>query len=55
MAEGIPIKPRKYNLTYLYEKIQFRLIFLALPKNTIQFNLIESENSSWKFYGIKLK
>lgn len=55
MAEGIPIEPRKYNLTSLYEKIQFRLIFPALPKSTTQFNLIESENSSWKFYGIKLK
>ena len=55
MAEGIPIEPRKYNLTSQYEKVQFRLIFPALPKNTTQFNLIESENSSWKFYGIKLR
>lgn len=54
-AEGIPIEPQKYNFSSPYERIRFKLIFPALPKGTTQFNLIESESSSWKFYGIKLE
>lgn len=54
-AEGIPIEPQKHYFNSSYEKVQFRLIFPALPQNTTKFNLIESESSSWKFYGIELK
>ena len=53
-AEGIPIGPKKHVLTSSKEKVRFRLIFPALPKNTTKFKLIESEGSSWKFYGIEL-
>lgn len=54
-AEGIPIEPQKHYFNSAYEKVQFKLIFPALPQNTTKFNLIESESSSWKFYGIELK
>lgn len=54
-AEGIPIEPQKHYFNSVYEKVQFKLIFPALPQNTTKFNLIESESSSWKFYGIELK
>ena len=54
-AEGIPIEPQKYYFNSAYEKVQFKLIFPALPQNTTKFNLIESESSSWKFYGIEIK
>lgn len=54
-AEGIPIEPQKHYFNSAYEKVQFRLIFPALPPNTTKFNLIESASSSWKFIGIELK
>jgi Trypsin-like serine proteases, typically periplasmic, contain C-terminal PDZ domain len=54
-AEGIPTEPQKHHFKSAYEKVQFRLIFPALPQNTTKFNLIESESSSWKFIGIQLK
>lgn len=57
LAEGIPIGPQKYYFSSRNEKLKFRLIFPALPKNTTKFNLIENEhdNDTWRFYGIKLK
>lgn len=54
-AEGISIDPQKHYFSSVYDKLNFRLIFPALPKTTTKFNLIENENSSWKFYGIKLE
>lgn len=54
-AEGISIDPQKHYFSSAYDKLNFRLIFPALPKTTTKFNLIENENSSWKFYGIKLE
>lgn len=54
-SEGIPIDPQKYHFSSAREKVNFRLIFPALPKNTTKFNLIENDNSTWNFFGIKLK
>lgn len=54
-TEGIPVEPQKYYFSSRFEKLQFKLIFPSLPQNTTKFNLIESESSPWKFYGIKLK
>ena len=54
-AEGIPIEPEKHYFQTASEKLYFRLIFPPLPKDAKEFDLIESESSTWKFYGIKLK
>jgi S1-C subfamily serine protease len=54
-AEGIPVEPNKYHFKYVNEKRTFRLYFPPLPKATSSFNLIESAESSWKFYGVKIK
>lgn len=54
-AEGIPIEPEKHYFRSASETLRFRLTFPPLPKDATQFDLIESESSTWKFYGIKLK
>ena len=54
-AEGIAIEPEKHYFRSASEKLRFRLTFPPLPKDATQFDLIESESSTWKFYGIKLK
>ena len=58
LAEGIPMAPQKHNFYFSSrnEKVQFRLIFPALPKNTTNFNLIENESGeAFRIYGIKLR
>ena len=54
-AIGIPIHPQKHYFDSRYEKINFRLIFPSLSKNTTSFNLVENDTSTWNFYGIILK
>ena len=54
-AEGIPIEPAKHYFQTASDRLYFRLIFPPLPKDAKEFDLIESESSTWKFYGIKLK
>ena len=53
-AEGIKVAPDK---TYFNSVIQtrFTLYFPPIPKNTAYMDLIEPDESNWKFYGIKLK
>jgi hypothetical protein len=54
-VEGIAIAPRK---TYPSRKggdINCKLYFPSIPKNLESFDLIESQDSRWKFYGIKIK
>lgn len=53
-TEGIPVKPQKLYISS-DEKVQFRLIFPALPTGIRSINVIEPEGSSWKFYGVSLK
>lgn len=54
-AVGIPQSPKKHNFSSQYDKLSFSLYFPALPSGVTKFDLIESSNSSWKFYGITLK
>ena len=54
-AEGIPIEPAKHYFQTTSDKLYFRLIFPPLPKDATEFDLIESDSSTWKFYGIRLK
>ena len=53
-AEAIPLAPKKHNFTSQYEKLSFTLVFPAIPISTKQIDLIESQSSEWKFYGITL-
>ena len=54
-AEGIPIEPARHYFQTASDRLYFRLIFPPLPKDATEFDLIESESSTWKFYGIRLK
>ena len=54
-AEGIPIEPEKHYFQTVSDRLYFRLIFPPLPKDVTEFDLIESDSSTWKFYGIRLK
>ncbi|MCR5043974.1 MAG: trypsin-like peptidase domain-containing protein [Bacteroidaceae bacterium] len=51
-AEGIKIAPERTTFT---NDITFTLYFPPIPASTTSIDLIESEDSSWKFYGIKIK
>lgn len=53
-SQGIPMEP---NSCYVSsgEKIEFVLVFPALPSGTTQFDFIESDDvDSWRFYDIRL-
>ena len=54
-AEGIAIAPNKTSFSRNGETKTFKLYFPAIPKGTTSFNLLESGESDWKFYGISLK
>lgn len=54
-ARGIPFSPDKYQFDKVGETGHFFLIFPAIPATIKKIDLIESETSSWQFYGIKLK
>lgn len=54
-ADGIPQSPKEYSFDYNGQKLTFTLIFPALPSGTSSFDLIESSDSEWKFYNIKIK
>ena len=48
-SEGLPVF-----LSSQYDKVEFRLIFPALPKNTTKFDFREI-NGLWNFFEIRLK
>lgn len=52
-AEGIPVAPQKHYFDTFDEKVQFKLIFPALPSGTLMFNLIENVVDGFKCYGIR--
>lgn len=52
-AINIPYPPQIKTIESLLETLEFCLIFPALPSDTKQFDLIESEDSKWKFYEIQ--
>lgn len=54
-AEGIKIAPDKTYFTHAGQEITFTLYFPPLPESTTSINLIESIDSDWKFYGIKIR
>ena len=53
-AEGIPLSPKTYNFAYQGQKLTFTLVFPAIPSSTRKFDLIESNSSTWKFYGVTI-
>ncbi len=54
-AEGIKIAPDKTYFSYAGQEITFTLYFPPIPTSATEMDLIESANSSWKWYGIQLK
>nr|WP_295352525.1 hypothetical protein [uncultured Prevotella sp.] len=54
-AQNIAISPSTTDFHFANEELVFALVFPALPVNVRNFNLIESESSSWKFYNIRVK
>lgn len=54
-AEGIPLSPGKHEFKNIGDKITFKLVFPAVPTTTYYLDLIEEEDSSWKFFNIKIR
>ena len=54
-TDGIEISPNKTYYSYAGETKTFTLYFPAIPKGTTSIDLIESNESEWKLYGIQLK
>ncbi len=54
-AEGIGVDPQKTYFSRGNTDYIFKLYFPALPLNISSFDFIESNESDWKFYGIKLR
>lgn len=54
-AEGIKVAPEKTYFSYLGQEITFTLYFPPVSITASSFDLIESDDSEWKWYGISLK
>ena len=54
-AEGIKIAPEKTYFSYDGQEITFTLYFPPIPSSATSMDLIESPDSDWKFYGIKIR
>ncbi|MBQ6962423.1 MAG: trypsin-like peptidase domain-containing protein [Paludibacteraceae bacterium] len=54
-AEGIRIAPEKTYFSQAGQDITFTLYFPPIPASTTSIDLIESADSDWRFYGIKIK
>jgi AAA+ superfamily predicted ATPase len=54
-ADGIAISPKKTYFLHEGENKEFTLSFPPIPKDTKSIDLIEPEDSSWKFYDIILE
>lgn len=54
-AEGIKIAPDKTYFSYAGQDITFTLYFPSIPTSATSMDLIESADSEWKFYGIKIR
>lgn len=54
-TEGIKIAPEKTYFSYAGQDITFTLYFPPLPESVKSINLIETIDSDWKFYGIKIR
>ena len=54
-AEGIKIAPEKSYFSNQNSEITFTLYFPPIPISATSIDLIESQDSEWKWYGISLK
>lgn len=54
-AEGIGVDPKKTYFNSGNTDYTFKLYFDALPLNVSTFDFIESQDSDWKFYGIRIR
>lgn len=54
-AEGIAIDPDKTYFNYLGQDLTFTLYFQPIPLNATSMDLIETQQSEWKWYGINLR
>ena len=54
-TDGIEIAPQKTYFSYAGQDITFTLYFPPISDNATSIDLIESADSEWKFYGIKIK
>lgn len=54
-AEGIGITPKKTYFNSANTDYTFKLYFPAIPLNVSFFDFIESTESEWKFYGVRIR
>lgn len=54
-AEGIGVDPKKTYFNQPNTDYSFKLIFPPMPSNVTSFDLIESADSEWKFYGVRIR
>ena len=54
-TDGIEIAPEKTYFSYAGQDITFTLYFPPIPDTVTSIDLIESVDSEWKFYGIKIR
>lgn len=53
-ADGIEMAPNRTYFTQPGQLITFTLYFPPIPETASTIDLIESDDSTWKFYGIKI-
>ena len=54
-AEGIKISPSQTTFSRWGEELIFTLYFPPISDTATSIDLIESIDSEWKFYGIKIR
>lgn len=55
-AENIPYSPDKFTFSQTKQKLSFRLYFPVIDITDVsELNFVESNSSTWRFYGISLK
>lgn len=54
-ADGIGISPNKTTFEAPNNDYYFKLVFPSLPITTNTFDLIESPDSEWKYYGVRIR
>lgn len=54
-ASNIKIEPEQTEMDFAGQFLFFTLHFPPIPSDVTTIDLIEPENSNWKFYGIKLQ
>lgn len=54
-TDGIEMAPEKTYFSYAGQDITFTLYFPPIVDTVASIDLIESIDSEWKFYGIKIR